>query len=256
VIQFDPLPEWQRWQYLQAMGIVSWLPNRPLCGATTGPLWQPSVGPIVVAPKIANKLQPSYAADKPVDGPVGQATAAQPFVTAAPKYTYMTPFRLVFSCYENGALVVNELGLSNTEGMTDDLVRLQTAVINAIGHGANQHQLMAQSEFNWPLVVAPHTDHSPMAAQQALQYGLQKFISNQTVSFALLLGGSVMTLLMPIDEHQDHAGYLGNINVAGITVPALCSHSLHQLFSITGMKQNCWQHLQGLIVQLASYPHK
>ena len=253
MIQFDPLPESQRWQYLQAMGIVSWLPNRPLYGNTTGPLWQSSLDP-VVAPK-ADKLQPSYAADQLVDESVGQTTT-QPTVTATPKYTYMAPFRLAFSCYENGALVVNELGLSNTEGMTDDLVRLQTAVINAIGYGANQNQLMAQSEFTWPLVPAPHIDHSPMAAQQALQYGLQKFIANQAVSFALLLGGSVMTLLMPIGEQQDPAGHLGNIDVAGITAPALCSHSLHQLFSITGMKKACWQHLQGLIAQLAHYPSK
>jgi hypothetical protein len=255
VIQFDLLPESQRWQYLKAMGIVSWLPNRPLYGATTGPLWQASLDQAVVAPK-TDKLQPSYAADKLLDASVEQTIATQPIVTATPKYTYMTPFRLAFSCYENGALVINELGLSNTEGMTDDLVRLQTAVINAIGYGANQHQLMAQSEFTWPLVPAPHTDHSPMAAQQALQYGLQKFIANRAISFALLLGGSVMTLLMSIDEQQDPAGHLGNINVAGITAPALCSHSLHQLFSITGMKQACWQHLQGLIAQVTNYPSK
>jgi len=272
---FPQLNEPQRLQYMQALGVTSWLPKQPLTGSQNNTmLWQhehehkaavarePKAAPAAFeqhveepqsqsAPAVEIQAQ-AQAVALALGGLVTTAKVAPvsaPEVpidngaTASHESVDVAPMHLALSWYTTGVLVVNDVPVQEGAAMSSPIQRLQTSIVNALVSGGSQTMPSATVEFNWPLVPGPHGDHSLVGAKSGLTYSLIKLLQDKTCHQLLLMGPAAAQLLRP----ELVLGGLSKLNVGSRSMALVYSHSLHQLLAVPSLKAETWAHLQPLL---------
>ncbi|MFQ3212402.1 MAG: hypothetical protein ACI9AH_001850 [Oceanospirillaceae bacterium] len=253
MVMFPAIDEAQRLQYLQALGIASWLPIEPLIGSDANDvLWQEELVQASNSSSASDLLAPSTIVFS-VQSLSVEADTAPSIVEVLPPMPVtvthpdrLAPLHLGLSWYSNGVLVVNDIPVQEGAAMSSPIQRLQTAIVNALRStlvDASAQAMPAVSmEFNWPLVPGPHADHSLMGAQSGLKYSLIKLLKDNSCSKLLIMGPAAIQLLKP----GMTLGESAHIELPNMVIEAVYSHSLHQLLAVPTLKADTWQHLQSL----------
>ena len=273
MLMLPQLNEPQRLQYMQALGVTSWLPRQALAGSQNNTvLWQhedehtaataiePATTPAAFAQHVEEpqpQSQPAVESQAqavalalgglaptakviPVSVPVvpiedGVATSHEPVNVA--------PMHLALSWYATGVLVINDVPVQEGAAMSSPIQRLQTSIVNALVSGGSQTMPSATVEFNWPLVPGPHGDHSLAGAKSGLTYSLIKLLQDKTCHQLLVMGPAAAQLLQP----ELVLGGLSKLDVGSHSMTSVYSHSLHQLLAVPSLKAATWAHLQPLL---------
>lgn len=200
--------EQRRLDYLQAMGVVQWLPRQPLPHGPA-PRWLPeATAPVAQAkpsfahpgghiahpaanqllhnsasgarPNLAAMLEPgaepantAAVVSAPVSAPVVTATVENP-TTAAPDPAAVPQFRLFF--FRSSLPLIWVCDQAETaEQLPSLLFRIQQAL-------TGQAQFVAPpAEFRWPFIASAHADQSTPVALRALQAQWQHVCGGETL---------------------------------------------------------------------------
>jgi hypothetical protein len=278
---FEALNESHRLSYLNALGVCSWLPKKPLAGSNNNQcLWQDAELVLEDAKSdgFAEPLQRpepktsivGLAGQNPVEA-IKEAIQTSSDLTQPEPVTVqnresidhdhspravaaeaqqserLAPLHLGISWYKNGVLVITDVPVQEGAAMSSPIQRLQTAIVNAsnLGGSAEELEVMPLSalEFNWPLVPGPHADHSLIGAQSGLMYSLSKLLKDKTCNTLMAMGPSAMKLIKP----EAGFGLQDPIELCGHQVKLVCSHSLHQLLAVPSLKKETWNHVKSLL---------
>jgi len=273
MVMFPQLNEPQRLQYMQALGVTSWLPRQALEGSQNNTVvWQhedehtaaaalePTATPAAFeqnAEEPQPKSQPAVESQAqevalalgglvtavkvaPVSVPVLPIEAG---IAASHEPVNVAPMHLALSWYASGVLVINDVPVQEGAAMSSPIQRLQTAIVNALVSCGSQTMPSATVEFNWPLVPGPHGDHSLAGAKSGLTYSLIKLLQDKTCHQLLVMGPAAAQLLQP----QLALGGLSKLEVGSHSMTLVYSHSLHQLLAVPSLKAATWAHLQPLL---------
>jgi hypothetical protein len=266
---FPQLNEPQRLQYMQALGVTSWLPRQALAGSQNNTvLWQhedehtaaaalESIATPASFEQNVEELQRSVESQAQAVAVAlgGLATAArvapvsaqvlptEDGIAASHEPVNVAPMHLALSWYATGVLVINDVPVQEGAAMSSPIQGLQTSIVNALVSGGSQTMPSATVEFNWPLVPGPHGDHSLAGAKSGLTYSLIKLLQDKTCHQLLAMGPAAAQLLQPKLE----LGQASKFDIGSLSMTLVYSHSLHQLLAVPSLKAETWAHLRPLL---------
>ena len=265
------LDQRQRHQYLDALGITSWLPTQPLPAAAPSAEWvwdfrypapeisftpQPAGGgaPRQQAPA-APKMDPARAraalndtlalvadAAKPKD----QQKREEPQVKLAPKpkQTAEIPrFRLAMLALGD-CLVVDSL--PTVQG--GEFSEQHRTLLKNISHFllSEPAEMPRAGILNWPMLANSSLDQSRPEALAAVQYKLKQLINRNGSKRVLLLGEAAMQMVLDTDAGLD--SMRGSVQLPAFPeLKVVVSYSLSQLLRLHDMKADLWQDIQPII---------
>jgi len=265
----------QRHQYLDALGITSWLPVQQMPAAAPSADWvwdfrypapeipfENTAAPAGSGPTARRAQQP--AAPKMdaakaraalndtlalvAEGASGKAEKARPEpevkLAPKPKRPAEAPrFRLAMLVLGD-CLLVDSLPTAATGEFSE---RHRTLAKN-ISH----YLLDAPAEvpraaiLNWPMLANSSLDQSRPEALAAVAYKLRQQISKHSVTRVLLLGEAAMQMVLDTDEHLDQLR--GAVKLPQHPeVRVIASHSLSELLALPDTKAALWQDIQSLV---------
>ncbi|MBA4502833.1 uracil-DNA glycosylase family protein [Marinobacterium marinum] len=268
------LQEQQRHQWLDAIGIDSWLPRQSLPGAAPSPAWvagftypevEPSwqaEAPVEVSemPAMAGTrsggkridtaallAQPSASAGRPPETGVSEITRpATQAVAAARRVATARPepaprFKLAY-LVRGDLLIIDSLPPHQAEGFSRRHRRLLQGMTNALGM-ATTAELSTPFMLPWPMLAGKNLDQGPEEARRAVARKL-----NNTLAFkpeicrVLLLGEAACHWVT--DQAEGFDALQGQVLTLNERCQALVTLSLSELLSLPERKAEAWRDLQ------------
>lgn len=270
-----------RHQYLDAMGISSWLPCASLAGAKPSPDWvddfqypapdipfqsansppQQSAG---VAP-VSRKSSPesmqqgmsearaalglvSEEAPKPVANSVATDEAStdtemvpEPDVVQQQETEEAPVFKLVFQRI-GSVLIVDSLPPQGGN-FANNYQQLAAAIVAALGRsGAAEAAFM----LPWPMFASKTLDQGYKQALSAVQHKLSKELKAEEVQTVLLFGEAAAQMVMDRKESLEELKGISFTIKSG--VKAIATYSLTEAMQLPGIKRQIWFDLKSLAV--------
>ncbi len=257
-----------RHQYLEAMGITSWLPRCELAGAAPSADWVKDFrypGPDIPFTSAAPSQQPAQAKTSApdqagakaalaalgaaIESPTAQhkstpePEAADPVTeaetTSPDTATDITPtFKLAF--FRVGeCLVVDSLPPQGSV-FSATYQHLATSIVASLGlkGPVSEPDLMP-----WPMFASKTLDQRWPEAAKSVAYKLQKELRSPTR--AVLLCGEAAAQMV-LQRHESLESLQGIAFTLPTGAKSVCGMSLSELMHIPGAKKAFWQHLQPL----------
>ncbi|MCV6587425.1 MAG: hypothetical protein OIF57_00140 [Marinobacterium sp.] len=280
----NPLPtssQQRRHQYLEALGITSWLPTRALPAAAPSDAWvwdfrypapdipfsAPVQAPVPAgnAPRPA-RPQPAASVDPArvraalndtlalVAEPAPKKAAPAPQVKLAPKPKQpgkVPRFRLALQVYGD-CLVVESLPTAGQGGLSQAHLSLLKNIGCFLLPEPPEH-IPRAVVLKWPMLAGSSLDQSRPEALAAVQYKLTRLLAEHGCTRLLLLGEVAMQMVLDTDEALDVLH--GEVLSVAQRLPdfpqltAVASHSLSELLMLHELKAVLWQDMQPLIRQ-------
>ncbi len=266
----------QRHQYLDALGITSWLPVRPLPAAAPSADWvwdfrypapeipftpepsvnpgrpgsarqsAPPVPPTMDAAKARAALNDTLALVAESARPKAERAKALPQVKLAPKPqkpAAVPRFKLALLAVGD-CLVVDSLPTASPE---DFSARHQQLLGNIAGYlTARPVELPRAAVLNWPMLASSSLDQSRPEALAAVQYKLKQLATRHHASRLLLLGEAAAQMVLDTDEALDQLR--GAVQLPQQPqLQVVVSHSLSELLTLHELKSTLWRDIQPLL---------
>ncbi|MGH1431884.1 MAG: hypothetical protein ACRBB4_12300 [Neptuniibacter sp.] len=271
-----------RHQYLEAIGISSWLPCAKLPGALESPEWVndfqfpapeipfesdrtqaranlaqsrtalKEVGAETASQSIAalNKViapDTPVVAKEPVSKPVPHEPAAEvDVVESAPHVSENTTppnFKIAFQKIGK-ALVIDSLPPQGGN-FSANYQKLSSAIVNSLGISG---EISEPFMLPWPIFASKTLDQSREQAVIAVQHKLNKELKKGEVSVVVLFGESAAQMVLDRDEPIDQlSGIL--LTLTGGVKTVACS-SLTEAMQLPGIKKQIWMDLQPMLKHL------
>jgi len=272
--------EQQRHQWLNAIGIDSWLPRAPLPGAAPSADWvaafhyaesgragaqeSGSQEPPVVAaaqPSVPKPSRPAAAridtaalldAPKRASAPAAEAAAVrQPLRASAPAATPARPaqqeeaprFKLAY-LVRGDLLIIDSLPPHQPEGFSRQHKRLLQGITSALGLTAEQ-ELSAPFMLPWPMLASKTLDQGPAEARRAVQHKLQRTLAfTPAIKHILLMGETAARWVVEPPAGADYVQ--GQRLTLGDGRQMLMTLSLSELLRLPERKAEVWRDIQPL----------
>lgn len=268
------LDQHQRHQYLDALGITSWLPVQPLPAAAPSADWvwdfrypapeipfsdtpaanggraatrrqQPPAMPKMDPAKARAALNDTLALVAEGAKPKAEKARAEPQVKLAPKPkrpAQAPRFRLAMVAVGD-CLVIDSLPTAASGEFSE---RHRALLTNISAYLINEPaELPRAAILNWPMLANSSLDQSRPEALAAVAYKLKQLIGKHSVTRLLLLGEAAMQMALDTDESLD--------NLRGaVKLPqhpelkVIASHSLSEMLALPETKAAFWQDIQPL----------
>lgn len=268
-----------RHQYLDAMGISSWLPCSSLPGAKESSEWvndfqypapeipfesdraetargnlQQSREALTPSSSLSPKASASIAAlSQAIEQPVTKSRAADASPAelvsveeAETKVKEQSPppnFKLAFTRI-GSTLVVDSLPPQGGN-FSANYQYLSQAIVNSIGLGGEPTEPFM---LPWPIFASKTLDQSREQAVIAVQHKLNKELQKAPLKAVLLFGEAAAQMVLDRAETIEQLGGVVMTLSGGVKVTATLS--LTEAMQLPGAKKQIWQDLQGLISQL------
>lgn len=176
-----------RRQYLEAMGIETYVPRRPLPGAAPSPL--PAAAPLSAPLPEPRKSAATPAAPTPLAGTSGQATPAGTATARPPRAVPAGPaadtVRFSLAAVFAGGIAWVEL--LEDRPLAREQVQLVAAMARALRGPAAAPQV---TQFDWPTHNNPQLDRGREAARDALAAFLGRHLEERGCSSLVMLGSA------------------------------------------------------------------
>ena len=267
------LDQQQRHQYLEALGITSWLPTQALPAAAPSADWvwdfrypapeipfsdTPAAGgnraaatkpaaPKMDAAKARAALNDTLAlvADSGKQKPAARKAEpeAKPVAKPKPRSTEIPRFKLAMLAMGDW-LVIDSLPTASADGFSERHQQLLKNI--SVFLGPDIPPLPRAAVLNWPMLANSSLDQSRPEAVSAVRYKLKQMQSKSGANHLLLLGEIAAQMVLDSEASLDDLRGL-------VTLPqhpqlkTLVSHSLSELLSLPEMKAVFWQDLQTLL---------
>ena len=269
------LSEVQRTAYLDAIGLVRWLPRTQLTAAAPSPDWvfeqppadlpsasspqadvsrprveapAPAARPAKPAPSgrgarpdisaltgLDDKPQPKAVAPKPVAAPA----PSEPQVKAAAT-SEIPNFKLAYLvCGEY--LLIDSLPPHSREGFSRAHQQLAQNILRALGKAS---ELGSASIVTWPMLTSSSLDQSGAIAAQAVKRKLEVTVRTHELKRALILGQDAARWVVPQEAELDT---LRGHKLRHYGLELVVSSSLTQLLHLPSEKAQLWQDIQPLL---------
>ncbi|MBV0932476.1 uracil-DNA glycosylase family protein [Marinobacterium weihaiense] len=270
--------EQQRHQWLEAIGIDSWLPRQPLPGAATSPDWvagfhaaehvdAPAAVSTPASPVAKSSSGPQARSASPRSAGSGIDTATlvdvpapKPAATAAPvaagprtvgprtvgPRTALEPaprFKLAYLVCAD-LLIIDSLPPHHADGFSRQHKRLLQGMTRALGLPAEQ-ALSAPFMLPWPMLASKTLDQGPEEARRAARHKLQRTLEfKPEIRHVLLLGEAALQWVVDTERVLDECQ--GQWLPLAEGRQALVTLSLSELLRLPERKAEVWRDLQPL----------
>lgn len=266
----------QRHQYLDALGITSWLPVRPLPVAAPSADWvwdfrypapeipftpQPSanpgrpgagrnaaapVPPTMDAATARAALNDTLALVAESAKPKAERTKAQPQVKLAPKPkkpAAVPRFKLALLAVGD-CLVIDALPTASPDDFSP---RHQQLLKNIAAYlVAGPVELPRAGILNWPMLASSALDQSRPEALAAVQYKLKQLATRHNAKRLLLLGEVAAQMALDTDEALEQLR--GAVQLPQQPqLQVVVSHSLSELLTLHALKATLWRDIQPIL---------
>jgi len=266
-----------RHQYLDAMGISSWLPCAPLSGAKPSPNWvddfqypAPDIpfhsanssavqGSTQSAP-VAKKSSPESMqqgmsearaalglsiespATETVEAEALQVDAEASSIESDAKSDIPDPvFKLVFQRI-GSVLIVDSLPPQGGN-FADNYQQLAAAIVASLGQSGPSGPAFM---LPWPMFASKTLDQGYKQALSAVQHKLAKELQEASIKTVLLFGEAAVQMVM---DRQETLEQLKGISFTVKTgVKAVASYSLTEAMQLPGIKRQIWLDIRSLAV--------
>lgn len=267
-----------RHQYLEAMGISSWLPCAKLPGALESPEWVNDFQ--YPAPEIpfesdrsqqaranlnqsnaefkkasAEQASQSIAAlnkvitsDEPIapsnPQPVVEPVAEVPESETQPREFAPPPnFKIAFQKI-GSALVIDSLPPQGGN-FSANYQKLSNAIVNSLGISG---ELSEPFMLPWPIFASKTLDQSREQAVIAVQHKLSKELQKGDLKTVILFGESAAQMILDRQESLEEIG--GVLMTLSGGVKTVASASLTEAMQLPGVKKQIWKDLQPMLNHL------
>ncbi|WP_415896993.1 hypothetical protein [Neptuniibacter sp. QD57_21] len=268
-----------RHQYLDAMGISSWLPCAPLAGAKPSPDWVddfqypapeiPFDSPnrsqqqnVASTAPVSRKSSPetmqqgmsearaalglvSEEVNKPASKPVvpiaeGSDVVAEPDEVQTQEQDEAPVFKLVFQRI-GSVLIVDSLPPQGGN-FANNYQQLAAAIVAALGRSGPAG---AAFMLPWPMFASKTLDQGYKQALSAVQHKLSKELQTEEVQTVLLFGEAAAQMVMDRKESLEELKGISFTIKSG--VKAIATYSLTEAMQLPGIKRQIWLDLKSSV---------
>lgn len=266
--------EQQRHQWLEAIGIDSWLPREPLPGAAPSPEWveafcyaedgtswqdesrvddsvdqaQPTARPsrpagsrIDTAALLDEPRRPAAPEPSPARPEPAQAAPVAPDAVPAAKPDPAPRFKLAY-LVRGDLLIVDSLPPHQPDGFSRHHRRLLLGMTSALGMAAEE-ELSSPFMLPWPMLAGKNLNQGPLEARRAVQRKLHNTLAfNPGIRQVLLLGEAACHWVA--EQEGGFDSLQGQLLELGEGRRALVTLSLSELLRLPERKAEVWRDLQ------------
>lgn len=225
-----------RQQYLDALGIQTWLPRVVLPGAKLPPalnfILDEKAAPIAFDNKAA-KIE--VTAVGRMEHAVTDRGLAEPIADQGGHQ-----FRLVSMLYPGHCMVISDFSAETDAHMTSAQHRLLSDMLLVLG--VTDPESAKPVFFDWPM-QNQQVDQSTAAALEAMQAFLNTQVDGQKLRFVLIMGETAGRYILPHEAELANAqGKLWSI----MDYPALITDSIDHILAQPLCKRDVWRDIQPL----------
>ena len=225
-----------RQQYLDALGIQTWLPRVALPGAKLPPALDFMLDEKATTIAVDNEVaELEVTAVGRMEHPLTDNGLAEPIVGQdSPR------FRLVSMLYPGYCMVVSDFSVEMDAHMSSTQHRLLSDMLLVLG--VTDPESAKPVFFDWPM-QNQQVDQSKAAALEAMQTFLSTQIDGQRLRFVLIMGETASRYILPHEAELASAqGKLWSI----MDYPALITDSLDRILAQPLRKRDVWRDIQPL----------
>ncbi|WP_286236792.1 hypothetical protein [Neptuniibacter halophilus] len=273
-----------RHQYLEAMGISSWLPCAPLPGAAPSADWlndfqypAPEI-PFASDRSATARSQLGLNSQNPAPlSPVAKTPPAPPgegmsaaraalglssvpgetdpepaaeeatVETEGPRETgaEVQPPRFKLAFQRIADLLVVDSLPPQGGAFAEHYQHLATAIVAALG---SRGEIAQPFMLPWPMFASKTLDQGPQQARIAVQHKLSKELQSGDIRAVLLFGEAAAQMVL--ERSEELAELKGISFTLRSDVKVIASHSLTEAMQLPGIKKQIWLDLQPLLKQL------
>ncbi|WP_415911609.1 hypothetical protein [Neptuniibacter sp. QD37_11] len=265
-----------RHQYLDAMGISSWLPCASLAGAKPSPDWvddfqypapeipfdspnRPQQQNVASTAPVSRKSSPetmqqgmsearaalglvSEEVNKPVAAPTNDAAdvVAESDEVQTQEQDEAPVFKLVFQRI-GSVLIVDSLPPQGGN-FANNYQQLAAAIVAALGRSG---PAVAAFMLPWPMFASKTLDQGYKQALSAVQHKLSKELQTEEVQTVLLFGEAAAQMVMDRKESLEELKGISFTIKSG--VKAVATYSLTEAMQLPGIKRQIWLDLKSSV---------